>query len=93
MTNAHNSESTTPSASGIAAALTWIGILTFALFPLAIPLLILTAVFTAPLALLGVLAVVPVGIVAGLVLAGRRIARRLRGRTYRPRARAAPDVV
>jgi hypothetical protein len=56
------------------------GIVTMALFPFAIPILLLTAVFTAPLVILGIAAALPVGIVAGVVLAIRTIGRRLRGR-------------
>ena len=50
------------------------------LFPLAIPFVLLTAVFTAPLLLIGVAAAVPVGIVAVLVVAIRAPARRIERR-------------
>jgi hypothetical protein len=56
------------------------GIVTPVLFPFAIPILILTAVFIAPLALIGIVAAVPFGILAGVVLGIRAIARRLGGR-------------
>jgi hypothetical protein len=63
--------------TGVAGALTGVGILTMALFPLAIPILVLTAVFVAPLVILPVAAALPVAIVAGVVLAIRAIGRRL----------------
>ena len=79
-----NATSTTESAalttSGIVGVIAGAGVLVFALFPLAIPFLLLTAVFTAPLILIGIGAVLPVAMVAGLVLAIRGIVRRLGGR-------------
>jgi hypothetical protein len=70
----------TDTASGIAAAATGIGILTFALFPLAIPFLLLTAVFAAPLVIIPVAAPLPIAIVAGVVVAIRRVWRWLGAR-------------
>jgi hypothetical protein len=73
--------------TGIAGVIAGGGIVTFALFPLAIPFLLLPAVFTAPLALIGIGAAVPIGIIAVVVLAVRAIGRRLasrRGSSDRP---------
>jgi uncharacterized protein (DUF58 family) len=79
--------------TGIAAVIAGGGAVTFALFPLAIPFLLLTAVFAAPLVLIGVAAAVPLGIVAALVVAiratGRRIERRRGDRQHTP-VRARP---
>jgi hypothetical protein len=56
------------------------GIITVALFPLAIPALVLTAVLAAPLVVLGFGAALPAGIVAGIVLGIRAMRRRLGSR-------------
>jgi hypothetical protein len=64
-------------ATGIAAVIAGGGAVTFALLPLAIPFLLLTAVFTAPLLLIGIAAALPLGILAALVLAIRATARRI----------------
>ena len=79
--------------TGTAGVIAALGMLGFALFPLAIPFVLLTAVFTAPLLLIGVAAAVPLGIVAALVVAIRATARRIerRGGDRRHRAvRARP---
>jgi hypothetical protein len=56
------------------------GVVMMVLFPLAIPILVLTAVFTAPLAILGVLAALPLGLIAAVVLAIRATWRSRAGR-------------
>jgi Na+/H+-translocating membrane pyrophosphatase len=71
-------ESTALTMSGTAGVVAGLGVVTFALFPLAIPFLLLTAVFAAPLALIGLAAAIPLGIVAIAVVAIRRLARRSR---------------
>ena len=60
--------------SGIGAAAVGAGTLILVLFPLSIPFLALTAVFVAPLLLLlGLVAAIPALVVAGAVLAIRRV--------------------
>ena len=59
--------------SGIGAAAVGAGTLILVLFPLSIPFLALTAVFAAPLLLLGLVAAIPALVVAGAVLAIRRV--------------------
>jgi membrane protein implicated in regulation of membrane protease activity len=81
--------------SGASVALVGLGIVTFALFPLALPILILTAAATIPL----LLAVVAVGLVlvviAAPILLVRRLVRRGRGsrRGERRRGRATTPPV
>ena len=70
----------TPWTTGTAGVIAALGMLGFALFPLAIPFVLLTAVFTAPLLLIGVAAAVPLGIVAALVVAIRATVRRIERR-------------
>jgi nitrate/nitrite transporter NarK len=70
----------TPWTTGTAGVIAALGMLGFALFPLAIPFVLLTAVFTAPLLLIGVAAAVPLGVVAALVMAIRATARRIERR-------------
>jgi hypothetical protein len=69
--------------SGTAAAGTGVGILTFALFPLAIPIVVLTIVATLPLALpliaVAAIAVILAGAWLGIRAAGRGIRRLGRG--------------
>lgn len=83
----------TPWTTGTAGLIAALGMLGFALFPLAIPFVLLTAVFTAPLLLIGIAAAVPLGVVAVLVMAiratARRIERRDGGRHHAP-VRARP---
>ena len=62
-------EPTLEVASGVLAAITTGGVITFALFPLALPALILTVVALAPLALIGLIA-------APIVLLARMLRRR-----------------
>jgi hypothetical protein len=66
---------------GTAAAATGLGVLTFALFPLAIPIVVLTIVATLPFALpliaFGAVAAILTGTLLGIRAAGRGI-RRLR---------------
>ena len=90
METTRDTESAKLTASGVAAVIAGAGAVTFALFPLAIPFLLLTAVFTAPLVLIGVAAALPLGIVAAAVLAIRVIARRVR---RRPGAGPRPEPV
>jgi hypothetical protein len=67
---------------GITEVLTATGVIMFALFPLAIPFVLLLTVAALPLALLGI----PVLILAAAVLAMRAI-----GRAVRPRRRTGPS--
>lgn len=100
MNDRHTTESAALTTSGIAAVVAGGAVVTFALFPLAIPFLLLTAVFTAPLLLIGIVPALALGFVAAIVLAVRAIARRLaRRRGGRPprepvqtRARGAGDT-
>jgi uncharacterized membrane protein YbhN (UPF0104 family) len=78
MTTTPNKEPAGDAASAIAAALTGVGILVTVLFPFAIPILLLTAAFTAPLLVAPLVAVLPLGIAAAAVLALRGLWRRLR---------------
>ena len=80
MNSTRTTESVALTTTGIAGVLAGVGVVTFALFPLVIPILLVTAVFTAPLALVGIAAALPVGIVAGVVLAVRAISRMPRRR-------------
>jgi hypothetical protein len=76
MARTRTTEPATLSASAIAGAITGVGVVTMALFPFAIPILLLTAAFTAPLVLAVALAALPVAIVAGVARAMRAIGRR-----------------
>ena len=73
--------------SGFAAAATGLGVVTFAFFPFALPLLVLTVAATLPLVLplvvLGVVAAILTGTWRGVRAAGRR-ARRLGASPNRP---------
>lgn len=62
---------------GISAVLTMIGVLGFVFFPLAIPIVVLTGVFAAPL----LLPAIPLLLLVPLVLAARGVLRRLTSRT------------
>jgi hypothetical protein len=70
MNNTATYRSNAESAVGSIGVLTGLGVLTMALFPLAIPILLLTAVSLAPLLPLIVLG----GMVTGMVLAVRALA-------------------
>lgn len=85
MTTTRTTEDAGTAVSWIAAALTAGGTVTFALFPFAIPMLVLTAAFAAPLVILPLVLALPVGLIAGVVLAIRATVRRLR------RLRPAPS--
>ena len=75
------SSSATETIFGVVAALTGIGIVTFALFPLSLPILILTAASLVPLLAVGAVVAVPVVAIGAVVLAIRAIVRRVgRGR-------------
>jgi hypothetical protein len=65
--------------SWLGAANTALGTLTMMLFPLALPILLLTVAFTVPLLLLAI----PLAIPVGIVLLVRRIVRGLSGRAPR----------
>lgn len=72
--------------AGISAGLTMIGVLGFALFPLALPIIVLTGVFAAPL----LLPAIPLLLLVPVALAARRVARRLKRREpARPTAASA----
>ena len=60
---------------GVLAAATGAGVLTFALMPLAIPIIALTIVFTVPLLLIGVAVTIPVALVAAAFAAVRALVR------------------
>ena len=68
------------------AAMTGLGVLVMALFPLSLPFLILLAAATAPLLLLGAAVAVPLAAVALLALGVRAIVRRI------GRARGTPSA-
>jgi hypothetical protein len=61
---------------GISTALTGLGILTVALAPLAMPILILTIAALLPLVLIGAAVALPIGLIAGLLLGIRALSRR-----------------
>jgi hypothetical protein len=97
MNDTHTTESAALTTTGIAGVIAGGGIVTFALFPFAIPFLLLTAVFAAPLVLLAVVPALAVGIVATVVLAIRAIGRRLgrraeESRAGRARGQALPRI-
>jgi hypothetical protein len=74
------SSSATETTFGVVAALTGIGIVTFALFPLSLPILILTAASLLPLLAVGIVVAIPFALIAAVVLAIRAIRRRATGR-------------
>ena len=100
MNDTNTRESAALTTTGIAGVIAGGGVVTFALFPFAIPFLLLTAVFAAPLVLLAVVPALAVGLVVTVVLAiraiGRRLGRRHGGRDplepVRDRARGAGDA-
>jgi hypothetical protein len=63
---------------GISTGLSGLGILTFALAPLALPILILTIAALVPLLAVGLVVAIPVGVIAGVWVAIRAIGRRVR---------------
>jgi membrane protein implicated in regulation of membrane protease activity len=73
------SSSATETTFGVVAALTGIGIVTFALFPLSLPILILTAASLLPLLAVGLAVAIPVALIAAVALAIRAIFRRAAG--------------
>jgi len=81
---------TQEAAGATMAAMTGLGVLVMALFPLSLPFLILLAAATAPLLLLGVAAAVPLVAVVLLALGVRAIVRRI-GRA-RSAERASGDI-
>jgi hypothetical protein len=96
MTTSQATPSAADTASEVGGVLIGFGILTMALFPFALPILLLTAAFAAPLVLLPLVAALPFAVVAGVVLAVRRLGRRRHaptelapGRIGRRRTRAA----
>lgn len=92
MTPIRPSDQVVDAASGTAAALTGIGALLVALFPLAIPFLILTAVFAAPLVLIPFALAIPVLLLAGVVVGARAIWRRASSSQGRRRRESAHAV-
>jgi hypothetical protein len=72
--------------SGVSTALVGAGVVTFALAPLALPILILTVVAVIPL----LLPVLALGLLAAIVIVPIRLARRLRRPTIRPPRPNAP---
>jgi hypothetical protein len=92
MSTTDRSESAALTVSGIAAVNAGIGVVTFALFPFVLPIVLLTLVFVVPLALLSIVPLLALGIVAGAGLGIRAIWRRLRrGRVGGP-GRASSSV-
>jgi hypothetical protein len=79
MTSMSTTESAMTTVSGIAAAVVGVGTLLLVLFPISIPILILTAVAVAPLALLGLVPILAVGIVAAAMIGVRAATRGMRG--------------
>jgi hypothetical protein len=73
-------QSSTDLINGASVALVGAGVLTFALFPLAVPLLILTGIALVPL----LIPVVAIGILAAAIVLPIRVARSLRSRRARP---------
>jgi hypothetical protein len=69
---------------GISTALTGGGVLTLALAPLALPILILTIAALVPLLAVGLVLAIPIALIAGVVSAVRAIARRVRPSGGRP---------
>jgi hypothetical protein len=61
---------------GISTALTGGGVLTLALAPLALPILILTIAALVPLLAVGLVLAIPIAVIAGIVAAIRAIGRR-----------------
>jgi hypothetical protein len=80
MNNSRTPLSAADTASEAAGVMIGLGVLTMALFPFALPFLLLTVAFAAPLLLLPLVAALPLAVVAGVVLAIRRIRRRLAAR-------------
>jgi hypothetical protein len=78
-------------AGGGAGALAGIGILTMALFPFAVPALLLAAALAAPLLLPVVAIAIVAALLAGPVLAIRALARHVAGRLGRDRRSDAPS--
>jgi hypothetical protein len=76
--------------SGIAAALSGLGALTFALAPLALPILILTVAALVPLLVVGAVVAIPIALIAGVVAVVRAIGRRGRRSAARPADRRRP---
>ena len=75
-------------ASGTAAPLVGLGVLTVAVFPFSIPILLLTVAFTVPLVILSAALLLPVALVAGAVAGVRRLVGRLRRRPSASRGRS-----
>jgi hypothetical protein len=75
---------------GIGTALTGLGVLTFALAPLALPILILTLASLVPLLAVGVAVAIPIALIAGAVMAIRAIGRHGRPSAARPADRRRP---
>jgi hypothetical protein len=75
---------------GISTALTGGGVLTLALAPLALPILILTIAAVVPLLAVGLVLAIPVAVIAGVVSAVRAIARLARPSSARPANRHRP---
>jgi hypothetical protein len=73
------SRAATETTFGILAALTGLGVVIFALFPLSIPILILTVAALVPLLALGAVVAIPVALIAVALLAVRAIRRRAGG--------------
>lgn len=67
------------------------GIITMALFPLALPIIALTAAAAIPLLLLGLAVALVVAVVAGPIILLRRLRRTIRASRY-PESAAAPSA-
>jgi len=82
MTASPQTERILDAASELGGLGTGLGIWTFALFPIAVPLLVLTF---APVIVLGLLLALPVALIAGLALLLRKIGRSVRPPRLRSR--------
>jgi hypothetical protein len=78
---------------GLLAALTGGGILTFALAPLTLPIIGLTIAFTLPLLAIGVVASIPVAVVAGIWFGMRALVRALPKPRAKQKREQGPSAV
>ncbi|MQA73423.1 MAG: hypothetical protein GEU88_03555 [Solirubrobacterales bacterium] len=86
------SQSNAEGAVGIAAALAGLGVVTFALFPLALPFVILLIASTAPLLVVALAAALVGGALTAVGLAVRAVARRAGRRRREPSPQAGVSM-
>ena len=85
-------ETAAAAVAGTAAAATGAGAVVMALFPFAIPFLLLTVVFVAPLLVLPLVAAIPIAVLVAAGLAARGAWRALSGRRRRaPKSERRPE--